>query len=75
MPRAEFKGNSLEEVHQAVELWKRDHPAVTITKEYPPVEFLFGGQHFLSRNEGPGELIGAMIVVDYEDKARQYSGS
>ncbi len=67
MPREEFKRATLQEAQQAVERWKRDHPGVTITKEFPPVEFLFGGMHFLSKERGPGELIAVMIVVDYED--------
>jgi len=67
MPRMEFKGDTLEQVRQAVESWKRDRPGVTITKEWPPVEFQFGGKHFLGTEEGPGVVIGAMIVIDYED--------
>ena len=67
MPREEFKGDSVEEVRQALERWKRDHPGAIVTKEYPPVELLYGGAHFLSKSEGPGQVIGAVIVIDYEE--------
>ncbi len=67
MPREEFTGATLKEVQRAVECWKRDHLGVTITKQYPPVEFLYGGTHFLGQKQGPGELIAVMIVIDYED--------
>jgi hypothetical protein len=67
MPRKEFSGATLEEVRRAVESWKRDHVEVTVTKEWPPVELLYGGTHFLSKEQGPGQLMGVMIVIDYED--------
>lgn len=67
MARQEFKGDSVEEVRQALERWKREHPGATITTEYPAVEFRYGGAHFLSKNEGPGVVIGAAIVIDYEE--------
>jgi len=69
MPRIEFKGDTLEEVRQAVERWKRDHSGVTVTKVWPPVEMVYGGEHFLSKEKGPGVVIGAVIVIDYEDYA------
>jgi hypothetical protein len=69
MPRKEFKGDTIEEVRQAVERWTRDHPEIVVTKQYAPVEILFGGAHFLSKNEGPGIPIGAVIVIDYADAA------
>lgn len=67
MPRMEFRGDTLEEAREALERWKRDHPAVTITKVHTPVEFLFGGEHFLSKEKGPGVVIGAVMTVDYEE--------
>ena len=67
MPREEITGATLEEVQRAVECWKRGHPGVSVTKEYPPVEFLYGGMHFLGSARGPGELMAVMIVIDYED--------
>ena len=67
MPTEEFTGASLEEVRQAVERWKGAHPGVTITKEHRPVEFLYGGTHFLGKNQGPAELIAVMVVIEYED--------
>jgi len=66
MPRKEFKGDTLEEVRQAVERWKQDRPGTVITKEHLPVEFVYGGKHFLGKDEGPGVVIGAVIVIDYE---------
>lgn len=67
MPRMEFKEDTLEDCRQALERWKRDHPGVTITKQHTPVEILFGGEHFLSKEKGPGVVIGAVMIIDYED--------
>jgi len=66
MPREQFKGDTLEEVRQALERWKHDHPGAIVTKVHTPVEFVFGGAHFLGKERGPGQVIGAMIVIDYE---------
>jgi hypothetical protein len=66
MPREEFNGATLEEVQRAIERWRRDHPGALITKTHTPVEFVFGGAHFLGKEQGPGKVIGAMIVIDYE---------
>ena len=66
MPRVEFKGATLGEVRHVVERWKHDDPRVTITKECHPVDFRYGGKHFLGKEESHGVVVGPMIMIDYE---------